>query len=116
MKTNSLLLIPLFFVAGCSTLPPPHYAQPNPVSSVRFCGTTGQAFEIAHTALIANGISPRAGSPTLGYVSGEHGASAFSWGEIVAVYFREENPGDILLWVVNPASLATLLTNTSMIA
>lgn len=108
----SRLLAALFFVAGCSTFPPPQYAQPNPVSSVRFCGTTGQAFEIAHTALIANGISPRAGSSTLGYVSGEHGASAWSWGEIVTVYFKEENPGDILLWVVSKPKLAINVTAT----
>lgn len=109
---STALLIMAGLLAGCSTLPPLQSARPNPVSSLKFSGTVEQAFEIARSALLANGISPRAGSSALGYVSGEHGASAWSWGEIVAVYFKEDSPGNVLLWVVSKPKLATNVTAT----
>jgi S1-C subfamily serine protease len=79
---------------------------------VRFSGTVEQAFELSRNALLENGITPKAGSPELGYVTGEHGASAWSWGEIITIHFKEEKPNDILLWVVSKPKLATNVTAT----
>jgi S1-C subfamily serine protease len=99
----------LLVLSGCTTVTPTQNAQPNPVSSVRFSGTVEQAFELARNALLETGITPKAGSPELGYVTGEHGLSAFSWGEIVAIYFKEEKPNDILLWVVSKPKLGSII-------
>lgn len=112
LRFNVLSFVPvvLLFLYGCSSIVSPQYAQPNPVSSVKFTGTIDRAFELSRNALIANGISPTAGSPELGYVSGERGPSLWSWGEIAAIYFKETKPGDILLWVVSKPKLVTNVT------
>ena len=99
-----LLLINIY---GCSTLPSPHIAQPETATLILFNGTMEEAFSIARNAFLANGITPKNGSPSLGFITGKHGMSAFSWGEIVAIYFKEKQKGEIMLWVVSKPKLST---------
>ena len=92
---------------GCSQLPPAHTSIPNPAQSILLNGSLADAFEVARDALLANGITPRSGSPELGYVKGDRGASAWSWGELVGVYFQEDEAGKVRLWPVSKPKLAT---------
>jgi hypothetical protein len=104
-----ILASSIILVIGCSTLPPPHSIPPDCVT-FPFSGTINEAFEIARSSLMANGITPLGGSPELGFVSGERGASAFSWGELVAVYFEEQEKNTVIFWVVSKPKLATNIT------
>lgn len=105
---RKLLVLCAVLTIGCATSQPQRI-QP---STISFHGTTSTAFDIAQEALISNGISPKKGSPELGYVIGEKGAHGWSWGENVAVFFREVQPGTILMWVESKAKMATNLTAT----
>lgn len=92
-----------------TTTSQPQHIQP---STISFHGTTRTAFDIAQEALIQNGISPKSGSPELGYVTGEKGAHGWSWGENVTVFFREDQASTIVMWVASKPKMATNLTAT----
>lgn len=111
-RRNVLVLMATVSLAmtGCSTLPPAQLSAPNRASSIVLNGSIADAFEVARDALLANGITPRSGSPELGYVKGDHGASAWSWGELVGVYFQKDGPGKVRLWPVSKPKLATNVT------
>ncbi len=108
--TLGLLFFGVVATSGCSTVKPLSMVEVDPAASVVFRGTPEAAFQIARKALISKGISPKSGSPQEGFVSGEHGPSAWSWGEIVTVYFKKRDDSTSVMWVKSQAKLSTNVT------
>ena len=100
-------LTALLLCLGCASLPSPEETAPTLATAVVLGGTRDQAFEIARDSLLAVGITPKKGSAAEGFVAGDHGITAWWWGERVGVYFRERQDGAIVIWVVARRRLST---------
>jgi S1-C subfamily serine protease len=109
---KSILLALTLYLSGCTTVPSTQSTNQTPLNSLRFEGTVEQAFEISRISLIENGVNLKSGGPKKGFVSGTRGASAWSWGEIVTINFKEESPNKIVLWVESKAKVSTNVTAT----
>jgi hypothetical protein len=85
-------------------------STPIPGTSVTIGGTIDTAFELARDALVASGIPPTSGSPDLGYVSGKHTGSMWSYGEEAAIYFKGRETGKITIWPISTPKVSMNVT------
>ena len=105
------LLMSLLILSGCQTMADARSAQGQGVSRV-FDVPIDTVWKTLPPALESLGLPVAASNREEGYVLAEHSASAFSWGERVAVFVSKVSDGQTRVEVVSKRALQTNITAT----
>jgi len=104
-----LLTLCVGLVTGCTTMADASNAQGQGVSKT-FAAPFDVVWKAVPEALSSLGLPVAAENKQDGYILAEHGASAFSWGEKVAVFLTRVAPNETKVEVVSKRALATNIT------